>query len=160
MFRSEATAISIYPFFWILSLAGAVHVISQHLEQNKKKKIFISFAIEDANLRELFVGQAKNSQVDYSFNDQSVREPWDRAWKTNCRERIQKCDAVIILLSTNTNNADGVIWEAKCALQEQKPTRVLYATRASRPKKLAAPLANIEVLEWARKDIKKFIDSI
>lgn len=148
------------PLFLIFGFIGVVHVIDKYIAQTKEKKIFVSFAIEDRALREMFVGQSKHSKVEYSFNDQSVREPWKRAWKTACRERIKKCDAVIILVTKNTYNAEGVIWEAKCALQEEKPTRLVYATRLNRPKKLSSELKCIPVMEWKRTDIADFINSI
>lgn len=59
-----------------------------------KYRIFISFAIEDANLRDLLVGQGKNEKTPFSFIDMSVKEPWDSAWKTNCRTKIKGCDGV------------------------------------------------------------------
>ena len=44
-----------------------------------KKRIFISFAIEDANLRDLLVGQVKNENSPFEFVDMSVKAPWDYA---------------------------------------------------------------------------------
>lgn len=38
-----------------------------------KKRIFISFAIEDANLRDLLVGQVKNENSPFEFVDMSVK---------------------------------------------------------------------------------------
>ena len=37
-----------------------------------KKRIFISFAIEDANLRDLLVGQVKNENSPFEFVDMSA----------------------------------------------------------------------------------------
>jgi hypothetical protein len=54
------------------------------------KRIFISFAIEDANLRDFLVGQAKNNKSPFEFIDMSVKEPWDSAWKTKCRTKIKR----------------------------------------------------------------------
>ncbi|MEH6560328.1 MAG: hypothetical protein V7713_02745, partial [Marinobacter sp.] len=72
-----------------------------------KKRIFISFAMEDKTLRDFLVGQAKNEKSPFEFVDMSVKKPWDSAWKTNCRMKIKGCDGVIIIVTKNTKNADG-----------------------------------------------------
>jgi hypothetical protein len=41
------------------------------------KRVFISFAIEDSNLRDLLIGQAKNKRSTFEFIDMSVKQPWD-----------------------------------------------------------------------------------
>ncbi|MEO1407012.1 MAG: hypothetical protein AAFV54_11050 [Pseudomonadota bacterium] len=48
--------------------------------------VFIGFAIEDKILRGFLVGQKKNARTVIEFTDYSVKQPWDKAWKTNCRE--------------------------------------------------------------------------
>ena len=50
---------------------------------------FFSFAVEDKQLRDLLKDQAKNKHCPFEFVDMSVKEPWDRQWKTNCRSRIK-----------------------------------------------------------------------
>jgi len=37
-----------------------------------KKRVFISFAIEDKNLRNMLVGQARNENSPFEFVDMSV----------------------------------------------------------------------------------------
>ena len=70
-------------------------------------RIFTSFELEDEHLRDLLVGQKKNSQTPFDFVDMSVKEPWSSSWKTNCRTRIKGCDGMIAILTHNTRNADG-----------------------------------------------------
>ena len=50
-------------------------------------RIFTAFAIEDANLRTMLVGQARHEHSPFEFLDMSVKEPWDRDWKEKCRTR-------------------------------------------------------------------------
>lgn len=85
------------------------------------KRIFISFAIEDKNLRDLLKGQSKNPSSNIEFVDMSVKKPWDFKWKTNCRTRIKGCDGMISIITKNTKNALGQIWEMNCAKQEGVP---------------------------------------
>ncbi len=44
-----------------------------------KKRIFISFAMEDKTLRDFLVGQAKNEKSPFEFVDMSVKKPWESA---------------------------------------------------------------------------------
>ena len=82
------------------------------------KRLFICFAIEDEQYRDLLKGQALNVKVSFSYTDMSVKEPWDDKWKTRCRTRIKGCDGVIALISKHTRNADGAKWEMQCANEE------------------------------------------
>ena len=85
------------------------------------KRVFVAFAIEDQTTKILFTGQAKNKNVPYDFVDMSVKEPWDTQWKTNCRTKIKGCDGFITLISKNTKNATGQLWEINCAKEEKIP---------------------------------------
>lgn len=51
----------------------------------------------------------------------SVKDPWDYAWKTNCRRKIKGCDGMLIIVTKNTKNADGQLWEINCAGEEDVP---------------------------------------
>ncbi len=84
-------------------------------------RIFVGFAVEDKNYRDLLRGQSRLGDCPIDYTDFSVKEPWDSAWKTKCRQRIKGCDGVIALLSTNVKNADGARWEIKCAVDEAVP---------------------------------------
>jgi hypothetical protein len=90
---------------------------------NTKKRLFISFAIEDSNYRDFLVAQAKNERSPFTFIDMSVRrQPWDeKEWKRKCRTKIKSCDGMIVLLSKNTWHSSGSRWEIKCAGEERIP---------------------------------------
>ncbi len=90
------------------------------------KRIFISFAAEDIHLRDLLTGQARNQNSPFEYVDMSVKQPWDSQWKANCRTRIKGCDGVIAIVTQNTQNADGQLWEIKCAQQEGVPILGIY----------------------------------
>lgn len=122
-----------------------------------KKRIFISFAVEDRAYRDLLVGQARNAGSPFEFVDMSVKEPWDEKWKTNCRARIKGCDGVLALVSKNTAKADGALWEIKCAKEEGIPTRGIYCTRDNHP---AMTPAGVRMLNWTWTNITNFINSL
>lgn len=124
------------------------------------KRIFISFAIEDKNARDFLVGQARNEKSPFEFIDMSVKEPWSDSWKTRCRSKIKGCDGVIVLVSKNTKNASGQLWEVKCSREEGKIIRGIYTTSDNRPTTLPSELDGIRVVKWTWENIKNYIDSL
>jgi hypothetical protein len=144
-------------FFALIGALGLVALF----KETTKKKIFISFAIEDSNMRDLLVGQAQNSRSPFEFRDHSVYEPWDSAWKTHCREEIRNSDGVIALLSNKTWKADGQRWEIKCAVEEGIPIIGVHAyKKKDRRGVIPQELNGQKVMEWNWEEIIKFIDSI
>lgn len=125
----------------------------------KNNRIFIAFAAEDANYRDLLKGQAKNEKSPFAFVDMSVKEPWDSQWKTNCRTKIKGCDGVVALLSKKTYSADGARWEMKCANEEDVP---MIGVHIHKDDKGAIPpeLSGNKVIEWGWDGIAKFINSL
>ena len=122
-------------------------------------RVFTSFAIEDANLRTLLVGQARNESSPFSFVDMSVKEPWDSAWKTKCRTKIKGCDGVIGIITNNTPTASGQIWELDCAVQEGVPVFLVYGN-ADRPSNLPASIKGKRIYLWSWANIETFLESV
>lgn len=122
----------------------------------KKKRIFISFAKEDAVFRTFLVGQARNRKSPLQLVDMSVKEPWSSSWKTRCRRKIKGCDGVVALLSKKTRNAKGARWEMKCAREEQIP---IIGVHIDKNNKGAIPteLRGKKVINWTWNGIADFI---
>jgi len=125
-----------------------------------KKRVFISFAKEDINLRDLLVGQAKNENSPFEFVDMSVKEPWDSAWKTNCRTKIKGCDGLLAIVTSNTKNADGQLWEVKCAKEEGIPRRGIWGHKENRPTILPDELNGVSIVNWTWENIASWINSL
>jgi hypothetical protein len=123
------------------------------------KRIFISFAIEDAYARDFLVQQARDERSPFEFIDMSVKEPWDNSWKTRCRIKIKGCDGMIALISKKTRNADGARWEMKCADEEGIP---ILGVHVQKNDKGAIPLelTGYSVVEWSWTSIASFINSL
>lgn len=124
------------------------------------KRIFISFAKEDMNYRDLLVGQARNENSPFEFVDMSVKEPWSDSWKTRCRTKIKGCHGMIALVSKNTANASGQLWEVNCAKDERVPVRGVYISSTDRPASLPNEFNGIRVVSWTWENIRSFIDSL
>ena len=126
----------------------------------KNNRIFISFAIEDKNYRDLLVGQARNKNSPFEFVDMSVKQPWDSAWKTNCRTKIKACDGVIALVSKNTAKATGQCWEVACAKEEKLPVRGVYVNADDKPTILPDEFSGVRIVYWTWDNIAAFINSL
>jgi len=88
--------------------------------KERKKKVFISFVMEDIQYRNYLVEQSKKVKSPFEFVDMSAKKPWKQSeWQNKCRTKMKGCDGVIVLLSKNTYHASGVRWEMKCANEEK-----------------------------------------
>lgn len=125
-----------------------------------KNRVFISFAIEDKTLRDFLVGQTRNKKSPFEFVDMSVKQPWDLAWKTNCRMKIKGCDGMLIIVTKNTKNADGQLWEIRCAKEEGIPHRGIWGYSDDRPATLPSELDGVEIVYWTWDNIKNWLDTL
>ncbi|MDR2408591.1 MAG: hypothetical protein LBE13_10850 [Bacteroidales bacterium] len=126
----------------------------------KNNRIFISFAIEDENLRNLLVGQARNDNTPFEFVDMSVKEPWDSEWKARCRTKIKSCDGMIVIVTQDSKKATGQLWEVKCTKEENIPRRGIWGHSDNKPIYLPEELNGIRIVEWTWANIKSFLDSL
>ena len=124
------------------------------------KRIFISFAIEDSNLRDFMKGQARNEYSPFEFIDMSVKKPWDSQWKTNCRTRIKGCDGVISIITSNTKTANGQIWEMKCAIEENIPIIGIYGSSNHYGLTIPWECGNVRIIDWTWRNISNWINTI
>lgn len=115
--------------------------------------------MEDSITKNLFCGQAKNTRVTYEFIDMSVKIPWDSAWKSQCKDRINSCSAMIVLISENTKNASGAIWEIKCAKQKGLKILGVYIKNGNILNK-PTELIGINCKPWTWTNVTEFIESL
>ena len=125
-------------------------------------RVFVSFAVEDINLRTLLVGQKKNARNEIEFTDYSVQEPWSSSWKTNCRSRIKQCRGVIGIVTRNTPNADGQLWELKCAREEGLSTLLIHGHSAidRRLTRLPPELEGQRIVNWTEMNVVNFLNGL
>lgn len=129
-------------------------------EKTKRKRIFVSFAIEDIQYRDFLVSQARKEKSPFDFIDMSAKKAWKQSeWKRKCRTKIKGCDGVIALISKNTHLAHGARWEIQCALEEKVPTigmQVKWNNKGAKPKELK----NRKVIRWTWDNIEAFINKL
>ncbi|MET4426019.1 hypothetical protein [Bradyrhizobium sp. RT3a] len=119
------------------------------------KVIFVAFAIEDVKIRDLIKGQALLTKTPFSYTDMSVKEAYDEEWKKKVRTRILRSDGVLVIVSKNSLDSSGQKWEIKCAKDEKKKVRGIWAYKDDR--------TNIEganTMVWTWDNIKDWIDTL
>lgn len=120
-----------------------------------KKVVFVAFAIEDENQRDLLKGQALNTQSPFEYVDMSVKEAYTSEWKDRVRTRIRRSDGVIALVSKSSLNSSGQKWEISCAREEGKKVLGVWAYRDDR-----TTLDGVRTVAWSWDAIAKFIDGL
>ena len=87
----------------------------------RKKRAFISFDYDnDVDLKNLLVGQARNTDSPFEIIDLSIKEAIDQNWKIHARRRIKGCDCVCVICGEHTDKACGVSAEIRIAQEGQK----------------------------------------
>ena len=129
-------------------------------EDERPKRIFISFAMEDLTYRDHLVSQARNKKSPFEFMDMSVKRPWKQSeWKKKCRTKIKRSDGVIVLLSKNTWHAGGARWEMKCAREEKKTIIGMHIKKNDKGA-IPAELKGKRVVTWSWANLERFVINI
>lgn len=122
-----------------------------------KTRIFISFDYDhDSGLKDLLVGQSKNSDSPFEIIDMSIKEPISNNWKENARFRIKRCDVVIVICGEFTDSAKGVSAEVEIAKEESIPYFLICGYRE---KKCTQPLSakHDKIYDWTWSNLKKLV---
>lgn len=112
------------------------------------RNVFLSFAMEDRDLVNLFRGQAKSSRSDIVFRDYSVKEPFERAWKTNAGRLIGMCSATICLVGPSTWRSDAVDWEIRKSAELGKRLLAVNLTPGIKRRPAALRELGVPTVEW------------
>ncbi|MBW7941187.1 MAG: TIR domain-containing protein [Candidatus Kuenenia stuttgartiensis] len=120
-----------------------------------KKVVFIAFSMKDEKQRDLLKGQSLNTKSPFEYIDMSVKDAYDEDWKNRVRTRIKRSDGVIVLVSKNSLTSSGQKWEIKCAKEEKKKIRGIWAYTDDRTN-----IEGVNTKAWTWDNIKDFIDSL
>lgn len=124
-----------------------------------KQRIFISFDYDnDSDIKILLAGQAKLSDSPFEFTDASVKEPLEGDWKKKVKDRIGRCDQVIVLCGTSTNTASGVSAEVEMAQDLEVPYFLLWGRTDENCVKPKSALTTDKIYNWTWDNLKNLID--
>ncbi len=129
-------------------------------KEETRKRIFISFAIEDIEYRNHLVGQARKNNSPFDLIDMSVKKKWkEEEWKRKCKTKIKKCNGVIALLSKNTHKASGARWEMKCAKEEKIKIIGMHIFKNNKGA-IPPELKGKKVVLWSWENLETFINQL
>jgi hypothetical protein len=83
------------------------------------RHVFLSFVEEDLTLVTLFRGQARNRNSALSFDDYSVKDPYNSTRAEYIRSqitpKIRACSVLVCLVGAQTYSSSWVDWEIRAA---------------------------------------------
>lgn len=125
--------------------------------------LFISFANEDLDAINLLRGQAKNENSELSFDDYSLKVPFDSSdadyVRKGLRERIRLSSVTLVYLSEASAGSTWVDWEIRESIKMGKGVVGLYQG-AKAPSRLPPALAEhrCEVVPWRHREMMDAIE--
>lgn len=87
-------------------------------------RVFLSYAISDKDLVEMFKSAVHNKQQDIVFMEHFENEDSEKKWKVNVLEKIKASDAVLGLFGHSTWESLPVKWEIEKAVEMGKKVAV------------------------------------
>ena len=125
-------------------------------------RAFISFDIDhDSNEKVLFAGQAKNSKTPFSIEDWSAKSSMPQSqWEAIVKEKINKCNMVIVLVGKYMASATGVAKEITFAHNQDVPVFGVYVDGADETSNLPTGLRRNRTIKWEWDAIESAIDQM
>ena len=123
-----------------------------------KVRTFISFDYDnDADSKNLLVGQSKNSDTPFEISDFSIKEAISEDWKRKARTRIKGCNIVVVICGEHTDTAAGVSAELKIAQEERVDYFLLWGRSDKTCKKPKSAKDNDKIYKWTWDNLKALI---
>ena len=125
-------------------------------------RAFISFDFDHNNTEKtLFAGQAKNSRTPFSIQDWSSKSSLPQAqWEELIKDKINKCNMLIVLVGKTMASATGVAKEIKMAKDQNVPVFGVYVDGADSSSNLPDGLQRNRTVAWDWEKIASAIDQV
>jgi len=126
-------------------------------------RAFVSFDFDhDEKSKNLFVGQAHSeSPTPFTIADRSSKSSLpQRQWEAIIKDKINRCNMVIVLVGRYMATAGGVPKEIQFAKDGNVPFFGIYVDGAGASSTLPAGLARNRVITWTWLGVAKAIDQM
>lgn len=125
-------------------------------------RAFVSFDYDhDDTQKVLFLGQAKNSKTPFSIQDWSAKSSMAQSkWEAIVKEKINKCNMVIVLSGKTMASATGVAKEIAMAKEQDVPVFGVYVDGANSSSNLPTGLQRNRTIAWDWDKIASAIDQM
>lgn len=84
------------------------------------KKIFLSYALSDKELVEMFKEQLRKEEKEFEFLEHAVIENTEKEWKQNVITKIKTSDVLLCLFGFSTWESEAIKWEVEKAIENKK----------------------------------------
>ena len=113
-------------------------------------RAFISFDFDHNETEKvLFVGQAKNSTTPFSIQDWSSKSSLPQSqWEAIVKDKINKCNMLIVLVGKTMASATGVSKEIVMAKDQNVPIFGVYVDGANSSNNLPDGLQRNRTISW------------
>jgi len=123
-------------------------------------RAFISFDFDhNETEKKLFVGQAKNSRTPFNIEDWSSKAKLPQSeWEKLIKDKINKCNILIVLVGKTMASAIGVEKEISMAKEQNVPIFGVYVDGANTSSNLPSGLQRNRTIKWEWDKIADAID--
>ncbi|NJN74636.1 MAG: hypothetical protein HC799_18520 [Limnothrix sp. RL_2_0] len=123
---------------------------------------FISFDFDHNETEKmLFVGQSKNSKTPFSIQDWSAKSSMPQSqWETLIKDKINKCNMLIVLVGKTMASASGVAKEIEMAKDQNVPVFGVYVGGADSSSNLPKGLPRNRTIKWNWDDIAAAVEQM
>jgi hypothetical protein len=125
-------------------------------------RVFASFDLEhNQEHKNIFVGQGKHPSTPWEIVDcSSVEVLQQNSWEDLIKNKISKCDMVIVLVGRHMENATEVAKEIKWAQQQDIPVFGVYIDGANALSPLPEGLTRSHTIAWTWSNVTAMIEKI
>lgn len=125
-------------------------------------RAFISFDFDNNSTEKtLFAGQAKNSRTPFDIQDWSSKSSLPQAeWEALIKDKINKCNMLIVLVGKEIATAKGVAKEIKMAKDQNIPVFGVYVGGTDTSSTLPDGLQRNRTIAWNWEKIALAIDQV
>lgn len=125
-------------------------------------RAFISFDFDNNETeKNLLKGQSKNSKTPFSIQDWSAKSAMDESeWEDIVKDKINKCNMLIVLVGNTMASATGVEKEIKMAEDQSVPVFGVYVDGAKNSSDLPDGLQRNRTISWNWEGIASAVDQM
>ncbi len=121
------------------------------------KRVFISFDYDhDLTIKNLLIGQSKNSNSPFNIADWSIKEHLEGDWEEQVKKKLMYVDVVCVLCGEY--NPVGVNAEIKIAQEINKPYFLLKGYSDKSCKKPSAAKYHDKMYKWTWENLVLLVD--
>ena len=125
-------------------------------------RVFVSFDFDhNATEKNLFIGQSKNSNTPFNIEDWSSKSSLPQhQWEALIKDKINKCNMLIVLSGQTMASASGVAKEIKMAKDQDVPVFGIYVDGANSNSNLPTGLQRNRTISWSWDSIANAISQM